>query len=341
MKTSQAATEYNFSHKIRRDSQMRMRFFFRIFICVGPIATGASGQVTTIRRPTAPQQIAVAATPDLPLLVGMNSGHALQIDDMAGAAMQIIDSGFKQSSSSAAPVLGRGPTGQIIALVPGGIPSVRIQIPITKWQFLDERLTDLVGMTFDASGGVLYATSCQKGQVIRYDMASKDLQTIGSKGTGLGQLSCPEKIAVDAAGRIYVADGNRVVRMNDITGNGWTSFGEHGGGTGQFNYIRGLAVDRKNRIYVSDYFNNRLVRFDDVNGAGWAEYRSGITQPEGVAVDSYDRMYVALPVPNQILRLDDISGAGLKIFTFPRSERLGGPKTILPMKRASGGGTIR
>jgi hypothetical protein len=229
---------------------MQMKTFALSPILVAALATTASAQITTIRRPTAPQQIAVAATPDLPLLVGMNSAHALQIDDMAGAAMQIIDSGFKQSSSTAAPVLGRGPTGQIISLVPGGIPAVRVLLPTQHWQFLDERLTDLVGMTFDASGGVLYATSCQKGQVIRYDMASKDLQTIGSKGTGLGQLSCPEKIALDAAGRIYVADGNRVVRMNDITGNGWTSFGEHGGGTGQFNYIRGLAVDRKNRIYV-------------------------------------------------------------------------------------------
>ena len=46
------------------------------------------------------------------------------------------------------------------------------------------------------------------------------------------------KIAVDAQGRIYVADLHRVVRMNDITGNGWTAFGSHGNGNGQFNDIR-------------------------------------------------------------------------------------------------------
>ena len=72
--------------------------------------------------------------------------------------------------------------------------------------------------------------------------------------------------SVDAQGRIYVADLHRVVRMNDITGNGWTALGSDGGGNGQFNYIRGLAVDKKGRIYVSDFFNNRIVRIGDMKG---------------------------------------------------------------------------
>jgi streptogramin lyase len=134
---------------------------------------------------------------------------------------------------------------------------------------------------------------------------------------------------------------NRVVRMNDITGNGWTAFGSHGSGNGQFNYIRGLAVDSKGRIYVSDYFNNRIVRMDDMSGAGWTTYNSGISEPEGIAVDAYDRLYIALPVANRIVRLDDMTGKGSTIFQIARDAGYGGPKVIVPMKRITERPVIR
>jgi hypothetical protein len=274
----------------------------------------------------------MVATPDVPLLIGLNSGTAIQIDDMTGAAAQTFSDGFWQGRSTAAPVLGRGINGQLIALVPGSIPQVQVLLPSPGWQPL-ERIPPLVNFTIDPSGTVLYGVSCEAAKVIRYDLTTQTSQMIGSKGTGPGQLECPEKIAVDASGRIYVADRNRIVRMNDITGNGWTAFGTYGSGNGQFNYIRGIAVDKKNRIYVSDFFNSRIVRMDDINGAGWAEYRAA--SPEGVAVDNYDRLYIALPIENKIVRLDDISGAGEKTFTIARDAGYAGPKVIVPQKRTT------
>jgi DNA-binding beta-propeller fold protein YncE len=75
-------------------------------------------------------------------------------------------------------------------------------------------------------------------------------------------------------GRIYVADreNNRIVRMNDMTGAGWTTFGAEGSGTNQFNDPFSIFVDGAGRIYVTDNRNNRIVRMNDMTGAGWTTF---------------------------------------------------------------------
>jgi DNA-binding beta-propeller fold protein YncE len=72
---------------------------------------------------------------------------------------------------------------------------------------------------------------------------------------------------VDGTGRIYVIDfdDRRVVRVNDMTGTGWTTLG--GTGKNQFESPRGIFVDRAGRIYVADF--TRIVRVNDMNGSGW------------------------------------------------------------------------
>jgi DNA-binding beta-propeller fold protein YncE len=72
-------------------------------------------------------------------------------------------------------------------------------------------------------------------------------------------------IAVDATGKIYVADnGNcRIVRMDNISGKKWTSYGTCGSGTGQFSSPKGLWVDAGG-IYVADSGNNRIVSMADM-----------------------------------------------------------------------------
>lgn len=280
----------------------------------------------------------VTPRPDVPLLIGLYSGHAIRIDNMAGAAVQELANDFRMpSGETAAPRLGLGPQGRLVALIPGGVPRNRVLLPTPGWQMLDGRLHNAIDFDVDATGLVMYGVLTSTKQVFRYDMASRELRLVGGPGTGPGQLAYPEHTAIDPMGRIYVADGNRIVRMNDITGNGWTAFGTHGGGRGQFNSITGLAVDSKGRIYASDYFNNRIVKIDDITGAGWAEYRTGISHPRGVATDMYDRLYVALPRSDRVLRMDDITGAGLKLFDLGRVPGFtrpthAGPATIVPLR---------
>jgi sugar lactone lactonase YvrE len=86
---------------------------------------------------------------------------------------------------------------------------------------------------------------------------------------------------VDRAGRIYVADaGNaRIVRMNDMTGAGWTTLGSLGRGVKQFRNPPGVFVDGAGRIYVADQGNGRVVRINDMTGAGWTTLNTqGITR---------------------------------------------------------------
>jgi alkylated DNA repair dioxygenase AlkB len=71
--------------------------------------------------------------------------------------------------------------------------------------------------------------------------------------------------------QIYVTDhlNYRIVRMNDMTGAGWTTLGTGGLGANQFLGPQSVLVDGAGRIYVTDRGNNRIVRRNDMTGAGW------------------------------------------------------------------------
>ena len=120
--------------------------------------------------------------------------------------------------------------------------------------------------------------------------------------------------------RILVADGTRLVQMDNMSGSGWATFGSPGSGVGQFTFPAGIAVDSLGRIYVADYFNDRIVRINDITGAGWTTFGtagSGVGQFDGVAkiaIDSLDRIYVTDQSNNRVVRIDDMSGAGWVAF---------------------------
>jgi DNA-binding beta-propeller fold protein YncE len=76
------------------------------------------------------------------------------------------------------------------------------------------------------------------------DMTGAGLAALGTQGNGSKQFTLPSGIAVDAAGRIYVADygNNRIVQMYDMTGTGWTTLGSRANGKSQFSSPRGIFV---------------------------------------------------------------------------------------------------
>jgi DNA-binding beta-propeller fold protein YncE len=77
----------------------------------------------------------------------------------------------------------------------------------------------------------------------------------------MGQFMAVSGVAVDSGGRIYVTDwyNNRIVRINDMSGAGWTAYGSLGNGTGQFWSPSGIVVDSSGRICVADPGNNRII----------------------------------------------------------------------------------
>jgi Abnormal spindle-like microcephaly-assoc'd, ASPM-SPD-2-Hydin/NHL repeat len=175
------------------------------------------------------------------------------------------------------------------------------------------------------------------GQILRSDdLNGTNLISYGTQGSDVGQFYGAYGIAVDSAGRIYVADtyNARIVRIDDMTGANWTSFGTYGSDVGQFNNPMGISVDAAGRIYVMDTGNNQLVRIDDMTGANWTTF-SGLGSGDGqlaqystpVAFDSGGRIYIADTGNTRIVRIDDMSGAnwttltqsppiGIYIFSF-------------------------
>ncbi len=91
----------------------------------------------------------------------------------------------------------------------------------------------------DRAGRIYVADASNKRVVRMNDMTGTGWMTLGTYGAGVNQFSTPWGISVDGAGRIYVADATsmfegRIVRMNDITGAGWTTLNLAGSPRGIF-----------------------------------------------------------------------------------------------------------
>jgi len=163
------------------------------------------------------------------------------------------------------------------------------------------------------------------GQILRSDdLQGTNLISYGTQGSDVGQFYGAYGIALDSAGRIYVADtyNGRIVRIDDMNGTNWTSFGTYGSDVGQFNDPMGISIDSAGRIYVMDTGNSRLVRMDDMNGTNWTTM-SGIGSGVGqfaqysapVAFDSSGRIYVADAGNQRIVRMDDMNGTNWTTLT--------------------------
>ncbi len=194
-----------------------------------------------------------------------------------------------------------------------------------------QAVTGVTSQVFDTSGGgatgnLVYNSTylpfyfSDGVQILRSDdLKGSNLISYGSQGSGVGQFSGANGLAVDTLGRIYVADtyNCRIVRIDNMNGDNWTSFGNVcGSGPGQFSAPSGIAVDASGRLFVMDSGNSRVVQIDDISGTNWASYGAVGSQPgqfapytTSIAVDSTSRIYVADTGNKRIVRVDDISGA--------------------------------
>src|SRR6266481_3348204 len=163
------------------------------------------------------------------------------------------------------------------------------------------------------------------GQILRSDdLNGTNLITYGTQGSDVGQFYGAYGIALDSAGRIYIADtyNSRVVRIDDMNGTNWTSYGTWGSDVGQFMDLSGISIDSAGRIYVMDTGNNRLVRMDDMNGTNWTAMNgigSGVGQfaqyVAPVAFDASGRIYVADAGNGRLVRMDDMNGTNWTTLT--------------------------
>ncbi len=119
-----------------------------------------------------------------------------------------------------------------------------------------------------------------------------------------------------AAEKIYITDGTRLVRVNDMEGNGWITLGSQGSGLEQFDFPEGMAIDSHGRIYVTDGGNNRIVRMETADGTGWTTFGTsgtGINQfntPIGITVAPNGQIYIGDWLNQRVVRIDDMTGTG-------------------------------
>jgi DNA-binding beta-propeller fold protein YncE len=176
------------------------------------------------------------------------------------------------------------------------------------------------------SGQIFAAEECHHRLVRINDMTGAGWVTLGSPGEGVNQFTYPQGIFVSPTGQIYVADTgthfrvvqgiNRIVRVDDIAGKGWTTFGTDGSGVNQFTEPRGVFVNASGQIYVADSYNSRIVRINDMTGAGWTTFGSygkeinHFDLPRSVVVSRSGQIYVADAGNSRVVRIDNMTGAG-------------------------------
>lgn len=180
------------------------------------------------------------------------------------------------------------------------------------------------GVAVDAAGQLVLADT--NNERIRRVDATGTITTIAGNGTfGFGgdggeataaQLKNPFDTAMDAQGRLYIADtlNHRIRRVEldgtitTVAGTGQPGFAGDGGPAtaAQLNEPGGVALDGQGRLYIADTVNDR-IRMVDATGVITTIAGNGTTavlnHAHGVAVDSQGRVVIADTYNYRIRRL--------------------------------------
>ena len=192
------------------------------------------------------------------------------------------------------------------------------------------------GVAVDGSGN-LYIAESGENMIHRVD-GTGTITTIAGTGesgfsgdggpAAMAGLDFPQRVAVDGAGNLYIADtyNHRIRRVDasgtitTVAGTGERGLGGDGGpaAAAQLNYLAGVAVDKTGSLYIADTYNHRIRRVDasgtitTVAGTGESGYNGDgvpaagawLYTPGRVAVDKTGNLYIADTYNHRIRRVD-------------------------------------
>ncbi len=117
------------------------------------------------------------------------------------------------------------------------------------------------GVAVTPDGSRTYASGTDN-RITIFDAQGAIVRQFGGTGRTLGKLSAPAQIALDAGGKLWVADrGNNRIQRFGPDGERLGMFGERGIGPGQFINPTGVVVDCHGVLTVTDTRNNRIQQF--------------------------------------------------------------------------------
>jgi tripartite motif-containing protein 71 len=171
----------------------------------------------------------------------------------------------------------------------------------------------IAGIALDGHGN-LYLTEMDDDLIYEYTTSGTLVRQWGGYGSKPGQLTFPEKLAIDAQGNVYVTefgspsyDGSQGEndRIQKFSPNGMplAQWGTLGSGPDQFNGPAGIAVDQQGDIYVADTANHRIKKLSSSGQllTQWHTVGSGIGDRTGtgfdLALDAGGNVYVSEPHP--------------------------------------------
>jgi hypothetical protein len=132
----------------------------------------------------------------------------------------------------------------------------------------------------------------------------------GTTGTGDGEFSGTNGVAVDGDDNVFVSDSSPRIQKFTNDGVFITSWGSAGAGDGQFNFPRGLSTDDNGNVYVAD---RNLPRMQKFTGTGafltkWGSFGSGEGQ--------FNLPYAIRAGANGVVYVSDSSNFRVQKFAF-------------------------
>jgi len=149
------------------------------------------------------------------------------------------------------------------------------------------------GVASDSAGN-LYIADTSNNRIRKVTPAGIISTVVGNGSYGFSgdggratsaQLAAPRGVAMDAAGKLYIADyGNNRIRkvtaagiINTVAGNGNYGFSGDGGPalSAQLSAPTGVAVDAAGDLYIMDSYNNRIRKITGLNTVYFAQVAVG------------------------------------------------------------------
>ncbi len=249
---------------------------------------------------------ATAAELDYPAGVAVDKSGNLYISDMKNQVIRKVNSSGIISTFAGNYSLGFG-YGQ------DNIPAINAQ------------LYNPAGLAVDSAGNLYIADSnaganesTTQGLIRVVNASTGIITTAVGLGTSAGLLICPEGVALDASGAIYVSDielhnvskyANGVLTLNFAGADGYSGFAGDGGpgADAMLSDPVGVATDSAGNVYIADSVNNRIRKVTPAgiittiagttdygySGDGGPALQAQMFSPRGVAVDASGDVYIA------------------------------------------------